>query len=545
MERNELFEAISAYIDGELDDNASAEVRRALESDAEARRFYESLRDNAAQVAALPRHNSPDSILNGIRHQLEREALLDRQTETPRRPRRRWLSPRGLSLAASLLIVLAAGVWAGIYLSNNRNADRLAERDRSMNDPPALASTTESKRDERTLRMVQPTRAGERSAGAESRSSELSFAMAPAGEGLDATRLLNVEQKLKVGTDTTLLQQHRFENEPMRIQVAVADDNARRGLESRVASLLRARQITNLAEVDDQAPPAAFYQAGRIGVNYDDTQTEQILVRIPQSQLPELVADVQADGAAQAVDMRINDLRIDGAAQVQQVVAQLGNAAAAPAPPINNTDADKATTGGQAANGSLMKGFLEVFRLNQEMLAPANRGDDAMADAETAEPTARDRAEESDANESPATDRARAARRRAAMADATKEKKDDSPSGTEEAPDDQATAEREEPSLVKRRLEAAQARQSGSRADDKGDRFARRVTTPVPTESSPMDLAIAQSEPMITLVLELIVQHPTSSRPPATNANEAQPTRTQPGRPTPEESGNNNAGSIR
>ena len=62
MDRDQLGEWLSAYLDGELDEQDTSRVESVLEADSGAREMLEELREMSAAVGALPRQNAPDSL---------------------------------------------------------------------------------------------------------------------------------------------------------------------------------------------------------------------------------------------------------------------------------------------------------------------------------------------------------------------------------------------------------------------------------------------------------------------------------------------------
>lgn len=109
----EQLEELTAYLDGELDEDARQRVDALLERDAAARALLEQLRQTSRLVGALPRADAPGDLAAAVTARIERRELLGNGGEpwnaTPRRAVR-W--GRRLSAAAAIALVCTAG-WLG------------------------------------------------------------------------------------------------------------------------------------------------------------------------------------------------------------------------------------------------------------------------------------------------------------------------------------------------------------------------------------------------------------------------------------------------
>ncbi len=114
-ERRQLEEQLSAYLDGELDDEARSEVAEHLARSPEAREALEQLRQVTSLVGKLPRGQAPEDLGEAILGRLEREQLFAGSDEMPSAPA---TPPGALSLgrlvaaAAVILVPLLAGYLA-------------------------------------------------------------------------------------------------------------------------------------------------------------------------------------------------------------------------------------------------------------------------------------------------------------------------------------------------------------------------------------------------------------------------------------------------
>ena len=110
VNRDNLDELLSAYLDGELTETERAEVDVLLERDVSVRRRLEALRGTVELISALPRRSAPPSLMDDVMSRLERDELLeDLNTSHPRRGwQRPWLS---LLASAALVAICAGGAW--------------------------------------------------------------------------------------------------------------------------------------------------------------------------------------------------------------------------------------------------------------------------------------------------------------------------------------------------------------------------------------------------------------------------------------------------
>ena len=84
LNRDNLNEYLSAYIDDELDESERAEVERLLRADPAVRSRLEALRQTVNLVNALPRQNAPPDLLDDLTNRAERELLRAMLKNDPR-----------------------------------------------------------------------------------------------------------------------------------------------------------------------------------------------------------------------------------------------------------------------------------------------------------------------------------------------------------------------------------------------------------------------------------------------------------------------------
>ena len=134
MPRDWTDEEIAAHVDGALDARDEARVRRALETDPEARATAERVRALNGLLAAahpLPGPDIPDSIAAVLTHGAERVVRFRA------RPRRQWPE-----LAAAATVALAIGAGAGMMLAGGHG---VPESGLTLADAgPALANVLET-----------------------------------------------------------------------------------------------------------------------------------------------------------------------------------------------------------------------------------------------------------------------------------------------------------------------------------------------------------------------------------------------------------------
>ena len=121
----DLSELLSAYLDGELEESARAEVVAYLDRDAGAVRLLNELRETRSMLQNLPHQSAPVGFSEGVVSAVERQALLGEEPDTTVRMsvRRRWGPIR--SVASIALLVGAAGSWI-YWQSDLRQSTELA-----------------------------------------------------------------------------------------------------------------------------------------------------------------------------------------------------------------------------------------------------------------------------------------------------------------------------------------------------------------------------------------------------------------------------------
>lgn len=116
IDKPELEELLSAYIDDELSERQRTEVKRLIEHDAEAAKELRYLEKQKQLLAALPVASAPRDMLGGVKTAVERKRTLDDAGRVKARAvgSRRLYARRLLATAAMILLpvgILAWVVW--------------------------------------------------------------------------------------------------------------------------------------------------------------------------------------------------------------------------------------------------------------------------------------------------------------------------------------------------------------------------------------------------------------------------------------------------
>lgn len=306
MNRDQLSELLSAYLDGEVDDRERALVERVLREDAPARRLLEELRRTVHAVGALPRHAAPPTLAADLQAQLERAELLGgAETHTVPVQERRAPWTAWLAMAAMLGVVVVAGWWFlvdrgqhGFGRAENKVATADARRERVAADGSAPPSAT---------------------IGATGKDAVASRTAAP-----------TVESQLAAGVDPAALTRQSFAPEAVRLQVVAVNAAERDALAERLVKRFSEQKTENLAKRGGRTgrsrePVDSFFLVGKAGVNFDDPRQQQVLVRVPRSQAAQVVDDLTAvAGSEDRVALQAGPIAVRGAASARNLLQMVG-----------------------------------------------------------------------------------------------------------------------------------------------------------------------------------------------------------------------------
>ena len=276
---------LSAYLDGELSAQERAQVEDLLEENAEARRLLRELEHTSRLVSALPRHGAPPSLVEDLQLQLERSELLgDSEDEVSEPPVRRGSFKAVLALAAMVVIVVG-GTWMVAQLGERGPGGagtQLAQNELDTEEPGAAAST-EAKHAMTAKRAPDRREKGPVVAEAE-----------PAATAPQRDQR-SFAQKLQEGvTVAQAASDHWFAAEPLHLSVAVDSEDQRQELLQKLAIYCGARRVPDLGRRlttggDTPGVVNSFYLPGAPGVNFPETTSRQVLLRVPVGQARELV----------------------------------------------------------------------------------------------------------------------------------------------------------------------------------------------------------------------------------------------------------------
>lgn len=273
-DREQLGDMLSAYIDGELSPDETKHVERLLKKDPEARRTLEELRGAVKVLSSLPRHPAPESVAQDLQLHVERSVLLG-GSEQPHVAFGGRRSPALAMLATAAAIALVVVGWrivtgderpgasfeqvaVGIKKDTPPRLGELGDRGRSPEEPVERSSETE--------RGI-----------------------------LD---LATFEQKLEAGKDATLLREHRFSNEPVRIHVTLQDRRRQGDLTTRVIAQLKQRgaaepEPSGTDRSSRETGVHSIVFSGKRGTNFTEANQRQVFMRVTRRQLDSVMEELQ------------------------------------------------------------------------------------------------------------------------------------------------------------------------------------------------------------------------------------------------------------
>lgn len=420
LDPKQLGEWLSAYLDGELDAVESQRVEAILQENGEARRMLEELRRTSQLVSTLPRHKAPPSILEDIQLHAERTQLLDGSAARPvrRAGGRGWAL--GIVSSAAAVALFVAGGWYlgwGGGLTSPKSADRLALTPTSAGEAGQGSAARMAKPVEKS--GLRPDAVAGRDTAATRTLSETGKAGSGETAGSEAALLAaaTIDQKLRAGLGVPAVESHTFENEPVRLEIAVADAAERDRLTERVARYLADRRVADLSKAGDRGPargdaPGRFYFAGALKKNFEEADQRQILVRATRRDLEGVMEQVAlATGRDDSVALVSGPLEIRGLSRAQTML--YGLADSTPTDGDSERELHVPTTAGSTGSDATSEGappavappmpagpdqFLDqmaqMLGLDQATVAHATPKGDAVASATKSSPAARALGEE-------------------------------------------------------------------------------------------------------------------------------------------------------
>jgi hypothetical protein len=309
VEREKLGEWLSAYADGELNAEQNAIIERLLVEDEEVRHRLDELRAVSRMVFDLPRHGAPPSILQDIRRQTERDALLgDAEDDRASVPGQSRYGMRLLATAALLAVVVTGGLWMYGVLPG-----------RPL--PPGSSVAHNTSKSEEALDGLRESESPESSLSDGSAAPGAVVADARFGKQAD---LATLEQRISRRAPSEELVNHPFANEMNVVTLTYATDRDRDGSLAVLTDRLRAASVEELA-IDPSkpdAPQGGVFIKGRAGVNFVGPQDRQVLVRLPKNQVESLVREIDSQADVDA-RMQVGPIAAHGRDQVHQLAAAI------------------------------------------------------------------------------------------------------------------------------------------------------------------------------------------------------------------------------
>jgi len=380
IDRDKMGEELSAYLDGELDDECRAAVEKLLERDPAARAELERLRQTAAMLGGLPRQAAPPALLDLVMARTGRdEARLDSATQRHAFRRVR------LSMLLGMAAVVAAGVGVGLWGLTQRGLDRSSYHVASAPRSAELeaqnlrgagrlfASRLEAPGDNGPAAESQPLPDGRGSVGNEEPLPDGRGSVGNEEPLSDSRGAVWDERTAAPLTELTTITADKLgaheksdKKAPtaLNIQVTYRD-------EAEFERAVRSLNQFGARQADDAGAPMNAYGVIR-AVDH--------VVRVPRSQLARLIASL-ATGACERREFTMSVDEIEEAGDWTQAERLLARSA----PP---TDRDSIAEGVDSTRHRMMKGREGIEALDvQAANIPQGRGDAERAKMSAGEPT--------------------------------------------------------------------------------------------------------------------------------------------------------------
>lgn len=365
VNREELSELLSGYLDGELDDNDVALIERVLLKDQDARNLLEELRQMVHIVQGLPRHDAPASIAEDIAAFAERSELLGDTDAFESFPGPRGRSPWStlLSMAAGIAVVATGVLWYS-YDTNTKEKGQavVSNRKPTVDESQAFRKVLDRKSGDVALnetasssRSVAPT-AGDsdddsstptktklkkRTSGPARKNRAKDFpeptgawANLPAVpvdriHQIDPAKLFalaNVEQILALDGRVSHLRDHSFPNEKWQLAIPARDGVESGEFARRLVGALRSRNVVDAALSPDETrlteiSKNGFFLQGASGVNYRDERQEQVLVYLTVSDRDALFDEIEQWSVTNEIELQVGPIRLRGLSRARDALA--------------------------------------------------------------------------------------------------------------------------------------------------------------------------------------------------------------------------------
>ncbi|MCH8146379.1 MAG: hypothetical protein IH987_00060, partial [Planctomycetes bacterium] len=429
MNREELSELLSGYVDGELDDNDVALIERVLLKDQDARKLLDELRQMVHIVQGLPRHDAPASIAEDIAAYAERAELLGDTDAFESLPGPRGRSPWStlLSMAAGIAVVATGVLWYSydpntnlegqVVVSNRkptvdesqviREASTRKSRDVVLKEavtsrrsvaPAAGDSLDDSSAPTKTLtekRTFGPSRKKRAKDFAEPAGAWAKLPAVPVDRRhqVDPAKLFavaNVEQILALDGKVSHLRKHSFPNEKWQLAIPARDGVESGEFARRLVGALTSRNVVDAAMSPDETQLTeisknGFFLQGASGVNYGDERQEQILVYLTVSDRDALFDEIEQWSVTNEVELHVGPIRLRGLPRARDALAGkvlTGAREFGPATADQDLKESAITDGSREAEATAERGF-GLSGLMDMVRVLAKAGDQTVRDDDT------------------------------------------------------------------------------------------------------------------------------------------------------------------
>jgi len=313
MDQEKLEELLSAYLDGELDDQQVKWVERLVQENENARGLLNDLQQTVQLVSTLPRQSAPASIMDDLQLHLERDELLGEPVSFEPDVRKSRISIKPiLSIAAMVIVVLSATLWMA--------RDHTPFPQRPGGDVLALAESKESTRLDKDYSGIENGKS--RNRGQDARLTD--------GHALSTDRFASadINTKLEVGTNIHAIQMHPFSNETLRLKIKAKNTKERNALSTRLVTHFSNRQLKDISKVAryTKVKPSdgGFYYQGEPKINFTQPDQTQILVRIPVREIDRLLDEIsQTEDIDDRVAVAAGPLIFRGLGQTRSTLQRL------------------------------------------------------------------------------------------------------------------------------------------------------------------------------------------------------------------------------
>lgn len=417
LDREQIGELLSAYLDGETGQRETQLVENLLREDESARQELQELRNTIDLVGDLPRHAAPPSIAEDLRDRMERRALLGSSETSPvvvgqgGAPRGAWVS-----IAAMIGLVAIVGVWflrdrgtAGRHVDRLAQVDHAKRPDTFRDDLEVKASRRKLKKERSRVRTSPPL---SRNAPAvalrkERTSTRRSKPVAPRSRLQDRAAVASAEEdaaprphqtvrpdaKRARAVNAATLRTQAFAHEPLRLRIGVADGAHRDEAVRSLVALMDRQRIAPLGtrpreDAKEASTIGRFYYRGTPGINYDDADTAQMLVRVASRDLPKLVDGLTQSTGTEHVSLVAGPFVFDGLEETRSTLlsaSEYGSARTtdAPSKPKSSGGRFAEKNAGKPAASPSFDVLLEMLGVDPEWLdGAASQRSDVIARAE-------------------------------------------------------------------------------------------------------------------------------------------------------------------